>query len=248
MSDGKATVFDPLTRWTRDGHEPVPPSEFIPIAEDLGLISDIGKWTLCEACKVCQTWPEDVSVAVNLSAVQFRVGSITNVVKMALNDSGLGPARLEIEITETAILNDMEHAILVLEELSTLGVRISLDDFGTGYSSLSYLHKLPLDKLKIDKSFIDDLIETPRSRTLLKGITVLGQALGLKIVVEGVETKDQLDLLRERYEVDYVQGFHFSKALTKEHASDFLRLSNEAILADGNFLTFPSKMLLKFNW
>ena len=228
ISDGRAKVFEALTRWTRNGEDPVSPSEFIPIAEDLGLISDIGKWTLCEACKVCQTWPEEISVAVNLSAVQFRVGSITDVVKMALTDSGLDPSRLEIEITETAILNDMEHAILVLEELSTLGVRISLDDFGTGYSSLSYLHKLPLDKLKIDKSFIDDLIENPRSRTLLKGITVLGQALGLKIVVEGVETKDQFDLLKERYEVDFVQGFHFSKALSKTGAADFLRLGGRS--------------------
>ena len=227
VSDGKPKIFEALTRWSRNGTESIAPSEFIPIAEDLGLISDIGNWTLCEACKVCQTWPEDVSVAVNLSAVQFRVGSITKMVEKALHDSGLNPARLEIEITETAILNDMEHAILVLEEISALGVRISLDDFGTGYSSLSYLHKLPLDKLKIDKSFVDDLTENQRSRTLLKGITVLGKALELKVVVEGVETKEQFDLLRERYEVDFIQGFYFSKALTKENATGYLQASYE---------------------
>jgi len=121
----------------------------------------------------------------------------------------------------------MEHAILVLEELSVLGVRISLDDFGTGYSSLSYLHKLPLDKLKIDKSFVDDLTENQRSRTLLKGITVLGKALELKVVVEGVETKEQFDLLKEHYDVDFVQGFYFSKALAKENAADYIAISND---------------------
>lgn len=222
MSNGTTRVFEALTRWTRDGTDPVSPVEFIPIAEDLGLISDIGQWTLHQACRVCQTWPEDVSVAVNLSAVQFRVGSITNIVSDALQQSGLNPARLEIEITETAILNDMDHAILVLEELSDLGVKISLDDFGTGYSSLSYLHKLPLDKLKIDKSFIDDLTTNKRSRTLLKGITVLGKALELKIVVEGVETKEQFNLLKELYDVDFVQGFYFSKALSQNDATLFL--------------------------
>jgi len=206
IGDGKPKIFEALTRWTRNGTDPISPAEFIPIAEDLGLISEIGNWTLREACMICKTWPEDVSVAVNLSAVQFRVGSIVTMVKEALGNSGLAPSRLEIEITETAILNDMEHAVLVLEELSSLGVRISLDDFGTGYSSLSYLHKLPLDKLKIDKSFVDDLIENQRSRTLLKGITVLGKALELKIVVEGVESKEQFELLREQYEVDFVQG------------------------------------------
>ena len=227
MEDGKPKIFEALTRWTRNGTDQISPAEFIPIAEDLGLISDIGHWTLRQACKICQTWPSDVSVAVNLSAVQFRAGSIVTMVQEALNESGLAPSRLEIEITETAILNDMEHAILVLEELSILGVRISLDDFGTGYSSLSYLHKLPLDKLKIDKSFVDDLTENQRSRTLLKGITVLGKALELKVVVEGVETKEQFNLLKEHYEVDFVQGFYFSKALTMESAADYINIRND---------------------
>jgi diguanylate cyclase (GGDEF)-like protein len=220
-------VFEALTRWKRNGKDNISPAEFIPIAEDLGLISEIGNWTLFEACRICKTWPKHISVAVNLSAVQFRVGSISDIVKGALSESGLEPERLEIEITETAVLNDMEHAILVLEELSSIGVRISLDDFGTGYSSLSYLHKLPLDKLKIDKSFVDDLIENNRSRTLLKGITVLGKALELKIVVEGVESSDQFELLKNRYEVDFVQGFYFSKALNKNDAIQYIQNSNK---------------------
>lgn len=225
---GKTRVFESLTRWTRNG-QPVSPARFIPIAEDLGLITEIGSWTLLEACRNCVTWPEDVSVAVNVSAVQFQVGSIIAAVKKALDESGLEPSRLEIEITETAVLNDLSHATAVLEELSKLGVRISLDDFGTGYSSLSYLHKLPLNKVKIDKSFVDDIETNKRSRTLLKGITALGRALGLKIVVEGIETQDQCNLLAELYEVDFMQGYYFAKAVPAEEAGRFLNRPDHEI-------------------
>ncbi len=221
IDDGKPIVFEALTRWIWNG-ENISPAEFIPIAEDLGLIREIGEWTLKEACRQCTRWPGDTSVAVNLSAVQFQVGSVTDAVKSALKETGLDPSRLEIEITETAVLNDMTHAIIVLEQLSDLGVRISLDDFGTGYSSLSYLHKLPLDKLKIDKSFIDDITTSPRSRTLLKGITALGKALELKVVVEGIETEEQLEMLRNDYEVDLVQGWYFSKALPGDEAKAYV--------------------------
>ena len=217
IKDGNPQVFEALTRWIWEGKN-VSPDEFIPLAEDLGLIREIGEWTLKEACRQCTTWPAETSVAVNLSAVQFQVGSVITAVKEALDETGLDPSRLEVEITETAVLNDMSHAIVVLEKLSNLGVRISLDDFGTGYSSLSYLHKLPLDKLKIDKAFIDDIATSARSRTLLKGITVLGKALELKVVVEGIETEEQLNLLRKDYEVDLVQGWFFSKALPQEEA------------------------------
>lgn len=226
LEDGRPRVFEALTRWVRNG-ENVSPAEFIPIAEDLGLIREIGEWTLIEACRQCQTWPEETSVAVNMSAVQFQVGSVTQAVRHALDATGLDPSRLEVEITETAVLNDMSHAIVVLEKLSDLGVRISLDDFGTGYSSLSYLHKLPLDKLKIDKSFIDDIANSQRSRTLLKGISALGKALELKVVVEGVETQDQLTLLRQEYDIDYVQGYFFSKALPEEEARKYVLAHKE---------------------
>ena len=138
-----------------------------------------------------------------------------------MQETKLEPHRLEIEITETAVLNDMAHAILVLEELSEMGVHISLDDFGTGYSSLSYLHKLPLDKIKIDKSFVDDLVSSERSKTLLSGITAMGRALDLKLVVEGIESQQQFDLLRDHYNVDYMQGYFFSKALPADAAREF---------------------------
>ncbi|MEM7214258.1 MAG: EAL domain-containing protein [Pseudomonadota bacterium] len=213
MKTHKPAVFEALTRWTRNGNENVSPAKFIPIAEDLGLIREIGEWTLKEACRQCASWHPDTSVAVNVSAVQFQVGSITDAVEEALAETGLDADRLEIEITETAVLNDMAHAIHVLEKLSDIGVRISLDDFGTGYSSLSYLHKLPLDKLKIDKSFVDDLIESERSQTLLKGITAMGKALDLKVVVEGIEDQLQFEMLSQHYEIDFVQGYFFSKAL-----------------------------------
>ncbi len=221
MEDGQPKLFEALTRWIRNG-ENISPAEFIPIAEDLGLIREIGEWTLIEACRQCQTWPAGTSVAVNLSAVQFQVGSVIQAVQEALEISGLAPERLEVEITETAVLNDMSHAILVLEKLSEMGVKISLDDFGTGYSSLSYLHKLPLDKMKIDKSFIDDIAESQRSRTLLKGITALGKALKMKVVIEGIETEEQFKLLQSKYEVDFVQGWYFSKALPSDQARDYV--------------------------
>ncbi len=221
METQKPSVFETLTRWKRNGTENISPAQFIPLAEDLGLIRAIGEWTLKEACRQCTTWHPDTSVAVNVSAVQFQVGSITEAVHQALQETGLAPHRLEIEITETAVLNDMAHAILVLEELSEMGVRISLDDFGTGYSSLSYLHKLPLDKIKIDKSFVDDLVSSERSKTLLKGITAMGKALDLKLVVEGIESQQQFDLLRDHYHVDFMQGYFFSKALPADAAREF---------------------------
>jgi len=221
MATQKPAVFETLTRWKRNGTENISPAQFIPLAEDLGLIREIGEWTLKEACRQCTTWHPDTSVAVNVSAVQFQVGSITEAVYEALQETRLEPHRLEIEITETAVLNDMAHAILVLEELSEMGVRISLDDFGTGYSSLSYLHKLPLDKIKIDKSFVDDLVSSERSKTLLSGITAMGRALDLKLVVEGIESQQQFDLLRDHYNVDYMQGYFFSKALPAQAAKDF---------------------------
>ncbi|MEM9277610.1 MAG: EAL domain-containing protein, partial [Pseudomonadota bacterium] len=167
-----------------------------------------------------------------VSAVQFQVGSITEVVTEALAETGLDPHRLEIEITETAVLNDMTHAIVVLEQISELGVRISLDDFGTGYSSLSYLHKLPLDKVKIDKSFIDDLINSKRSQTLLSGITAMGKALDLKIVVEGIECQEQFDLLKDQYDVDFMQGYFFSKALPASAAKEFSDSFHTALQAE----------------
>ena len=213
LKTGKTRVFEALTRWRRNGGEMVSPAEFIPIAEDLGLIREIGEWTLLEACRQCRNWPEDVSVAVNLSVVQFQVSSVIDSIRNALETSGLEPHRLEVEITESAVLNDITHAAELLDELHTMGVSVSLDDFGTGYSSLSYLHKLPLDKLKIDKTFVDDLEHSERSRTLLSGITALGKALKLKVVVEGVESEQQLQLLEKNYDVDFIQGYYFSKPL-----------------------------------
>lgn len=235
INSGKTQVFEALTRWRRNKEEFVSPAEFIPIAEDLGLIREIGEWTLIEACRQCKTWPKGVNVAVNLSAVQFQVSSVTDAVSYALQETGLAPERLEIEVTETAVLNDMTHAIMVLESLSDMGVSISLDDFGTGYSSLSYLHKLPLNKLKIDKAFVDDFVHSERSRTLLKGITALGRALDLKVVVEGVETQEQFDLLKTEYDIDLVQGFYFSKALPPSKAREYAeqnRMQNATKLAE----------------
>ncbi len=222
LADGSIKTCEALIRWMHPEKGIITPTEFIPLSEELGLIEKIGEWTLNEACRQCATWPGDISVAVNISTVQFRIGNIVQLVRNALQGSGLDPSRLEVEITETAVLGDMDNASQVLREICDLGVRISLDDFGTGYSSLSYLHKLPLDKVKIDKTFVDDLSNNMRSRTLLAGITSLGNALGLRIVVEGIESKEQFDLLSTGYHVDEVQGFYYSRPLVGDALKEFL--------------------------
>jgi EAL domain-containing protein (putative c-di-GMP-specific phosphodiesterase class I) len=191
----------------------VPPSEFIPVAEEMGLIVEIGNWVLQQACRDCSRWPRDVRVAVNISANQFRRGNLVNSVREALASSGLPSNRLEIEITESVLFQDTRATRQALRQLRDLGVRISLDDFGTGYSSLSYLHSLPLNKVKIDRSFLEGLAAGDRSLVLLRGIARLSAQLGLSVAVEGIETAEQLALVSAEDTVEEVQGFLFSPAI-----------------------------------
>ncbi|WP_312798272.1 putative bifunctional diguanylate cyclase/phosphodiesterase [Tianweitania sp.] len=202
-----------LCRWDHPELGPISPSVFIALAEEIGIISDVSIFVLNMACRECLTWPEQIGVSVNLSAKDFRDGNIVEHVRLALEQSGLEPGRLEIEVTETALLADKSQSRHYLEDLKALGVRIALDDFGTGYSSLSYLHTLPLDKIKIDRSFIMDLARNERSLTLLKGIVGLSRSLGLQVTVEGVETFEQLRILSDTVEPDLLQGFLFGAAL-----------------------------------
>ncbi|MDN5926240.1 MAG: EAL domain-containing protein [Hyphomicrobiales bacterium] len=214
MDTMRIASCEALCRWDHPQLGPISPSVFIPLAEEMGIVSEISSFMLAAACAECARWPRQIPVSINLSARDFRNSEIVEKVRNALSDSGLEPHRLEIEVTETALLDDKASTQLYLKELKALGVRIALDDFGTGYSSLSYLHTLPLDKIKIDRSFLIDVARNERSLELLKGIVKLSRQLGLLVTVEGVETFEQLKILALKVRPDMVQGFLFGSALT----------------------------------
>ena len=203
--------FELLLRWQHPEKGMISPAEFIPIAEDIGLIVSLGEWVLREACNEAAKWPDEVKVAVNLSSVQFRSRNLVQAVISALAHSGLSPRRLELEITESVFLAETEANLAILHQLRELGVRISMDDFGTGYSSLSYLRSFPFDKIKIDRSFVKDLAERPDCVAIVRAISGLGRSLNITTTAEGVETVDQLDWLRNEG-CNEVQGFLFSAA------------------------------------
>jgi predicted signal transduction protein with EAL and GGDEF domain len=184
----KVLGFEALIRWNHPVRGTISPAEFIPIAEDTGLIVSIGKWVLRNACMAATAWPGHIGVAVNLSAVQFRGGHLLDAVEAALAESGLAPSRLELEITESVLLQKSDDRLAMLHRLRALGVRIALDDFGTGYSSLSYLRSIPFDKIKIDRSFIGDLATNRESRVIVRTIINLAIGLGMTVTAEGVET------------------------------------------------------------
>jgi len=211
-----------LLRWPHPERGMISPAEFIPVAEEMGLIVEIGNYVLRKACLEAMAWPNDVSVAVNLSAIQFRRGNVVRAVWQALTSSGLAASRLQVEITESVLIHDTEATCTTLARLRDLGVIISLDDFGTGYSSLSYLHSFPFNKLKIDRSFVLGIETSERSRTLLRGVARLSAELGLKVVVEGVETDDQLRLIRNDGHINEAQGFLFCKPIPARQIRDLL--------------------------
>jgi EAL domain-containing protein (putative c-di-GMP-specific phosphodiesterase class I) len=196
-----------LLRWPHPERGMVSPAEFIPVAEEMGLIVDIGNQVLFKACLECQRWPAETAVAVNLSPIQFDRSNIPELVRDALATTKLAPHRLQLEITESALLQDTKRTRAALEQLAEMGVKISLDDFGTAYSSLSYLHNFPLHKVKIDQLFLRGIGNDERKVTLLRGITRLSAQLGLRVVVEGVETQEQLELLMAEDSIDEVQGY-----------------------------------------
>jgi len=187
----------------------VAPDVFIPIAEETGQIVEIGRWVLRTACVEATKWPGDISVAVNLSSRQFSAGDVSALVATALQDSGLSPARLELEITETVLLRDSNANMAVLRGLRELGVRIALDDFGTGFSSLAYLQRFPFSKIKIDRAFISGLPANEESQAIVRSVIGLGQALGIRVTAEGVETEAQYDWVRNG--CDEAQGYYLSR-------------------------------------
>jgi len=207
LKSRRITGCEALLRWPHRERGMVSPAEFIPVAEEMGLIVELGKQVLYKACLECRRWPGDTAVAVNLSSIQFDRSNVPALVRETLAATNLAPHRLELEITESTLLQDTKRIRADLHQLNQLGVRVSLDDFGTAYSSLSYLHSFPLHKVKIDQSFLRGLGEDERRITLLRGMTRLSAQLGLRVVVEGVETQEQLELLAAEDSVDEVQGY-----------------------------------------
>ena len=211
LATGRITGFEALVRWPDPERGMISPADFIPVAEDTGLINQLGGLILKRACSDAAQWPDDVRVAVNLSPLQFRVGNLLSVVMDALKQSGLPPRRLELEITETLLLDKSDEVLATLHALRALGVRISMDDFGTGYSSLSYLRSFPFDKIKIDQTFVRGLGENREGQAIVRAIVSLGVSLGVTITAEGVETESELSCLRAEG-CHEGQGFLFSHA------------------------------------
>ena len=218
---GQATGFEALLRWNHPIRGLISPAEFIPIAENSGLIKAIGDWALEEACLTASAWPGHLTIAVNLSAPQFDNARIVETVQDALKRSGLAPHRLELEITESLLIDRPDDVIAILERLRAIGVCIAMDDFGTGYSSLSYLLKFPYDKIKIDKSFIAAIETDKAACDVLRTIGALAKTLNMRVTAEGVETVEQADFLRA-IACDQLQGFYFARPLRDDQLPAFL--------------------------
>jgi diguanylate cyclase (GGDEF)-like protein/PAS domain S-box-containing protein len=217
--DGEITGFEALVRWRHPARGLVAPGLFIPAAEESGLILTIGEWVLREACREAASWPKPLNVAVNLSAIQFRHGDLPGLVHSVLLETGLAPGRLELEITESVLVDDLARTVTILRRLKLLGVHIAMDDFGTGYSSLSNLQAFPFDRIKIDRSFISSLPANRQSATIVRAVIGLGRGLGLPVIAEGVETDEQLAFLAVEDCVE-VQGYLVGKPLPIDAYAD----------------------------
>jgi diguanylate cyclase (GGDEF)-like protein len=212
--------FEALLRWRHPVQGMVPPSVFIPIAEDSGLMTAIGDWVLKAACEEASSWPNDISVAVNLSPKQFGDTTLADKIAMILDTTGCAPQRLEVEITESVLLKDDNANLLTLRRLRELGIRIALDDFGTGYSSLGYLQRFPFSKIKIDRSFIDGLPDNDESQAIVRSVIGLGKALGMRVTAEGVETEAQLEWIRGG--CDEAQGYLLSRPVSPDRIAGLI--------------------------
>jgi diguanylate cyclase (GGDEF)-like protein len=221
LHDNSVIGFEALARWNHRTRGYVPPSDFIPVAEDTGMMPWLGEWALIEACGKIAQLPDHLKLAVNLSPVQFLAPDLVDVVQRALNTSGLAPKRLELEITERLLLQNNEHTISMLRQLRELGISIALDDFGTGYSALGYLRKFPLDKIKIDRSFITDMATRSDQVAIIQAVLSIARALGMTVTAEGVETVIQKDFLKA-LGCDSAQGFLFGKPAPFERAVELV--------------------------
>jgi diguanylate cyclase (GGDEF)-like protein/PAS domain S-box-containing protein len=204
--DGTITGFEALARWHHPRFGMVAPSTFIPLAEETGTIVPLGEWILRSACREAASWPRPLRIAINLSPVQFQRGDLAKLIHEILLETGLAPARLELEITEGVLISDFAGVVATLRRLKNLGVRIAMDDFGTGYSSLSYLQSFPFDKIKIDQAFVANLSHSQQAVTIIRAVIALGRGLNLPVVAEGVETEEQLKFLASEH-CNEIQGY-----------------------------------------
>jgi diguanylate cyclase (GGDEF)-like protein len=211
----RISMCEALCRWNHPELGPISPAVFITLAEETGMITGLTQHVLEQACQDCTTWNNNVGVSVNLSAMDFRNTNLQELIRLTLEKTNLAATRLELEITESAILEDQTGASFILSNLRRMGITTALDDFGTGYSSLSYLHNLPLNKVKIDRSFVKDIMTDKRSLKLVSGVTHLADELGLNVTIEGIETLEQFEQLREHAYIDLAQGFLFGSALSQ---------------------------------
>ena len=221
LQSKKVTAFEALMRWKHPKRGMVSPSDFIPVAEDMGLIVQLGEWALRQACAEATEWPDKICVSVNLSPAQFAKGNLVSVVMSALASSGLPPSRLELEITKSVLLDKSERNIAILNQLRALGVRISMDDFGTGYSSIAYLRSFPFDKIKIDQSFVRDVLVDEGSLAIVRAIAGLGVSFGMITTAEGVETEEQMRCLNLEGCIE-VQGYLYSEPVPASKIVDLL--------------------------
>jgi predicted signal transduction protein with EAL and GGDEF domain len=248
IGSGHIVAVEALLRWNHPSLGMLPPQEFIPLADEAGIIVPIGDWVMNEACRQVRAWHvaglDHLRVAVNLAAQQFRAADLAEKVRMTLHDSGLESRFLEFELTETAVMQDVEKSASILQQLSDLGVRISLDDFGTGYSSLSYLQRFPLNKVKIDRTFVREIERSEGNAAIVRAIVSLAHSLHLSVIAEGVETVEQLEFLR-KIGCDQYQGFYRSAAVPAAAIETMVRseLSATAIRkVDWSLATFVGKL------
>jgi len=229
LGNGRVVGMEVLLRWEHPVHGSIPPSRFIGLAEEMGLIIPIGAWVIRTACLQTKRWQmdgfSDLRVAVNLSPRQFTQKGLAQSIADVLKSTGLEPKYLELELTESMIMNDVDNAVLILQTLKQLGVKIAVDDFGTGYSSLSYLRRFPIDVLKIDQSFVNDLTNDADAAAIVVAVISLAHSLRLQVIAEGVETVEQLWFLRA-YGCDQMQGYYFSRPVLAETFELMLRQGN----------------------
>lgn len=228
LADGSISGLEALLRWNHPELGLVSPADFIPMLEETGLIIPVGEWVIRKVCETLKSWEDNhlavVPIAINLSARQLQVKGLAKIVKQILEEYGINPALLELELTESVLMIEPESAVEILREIKSYGIGLSVDDFGTGYSSLAYLKRFPIDTLKIDRMFIKDITSNHEDAAITRAVIVLAHELDLNVIAEGVETVDQLEMLVE-HGCDHIQGYLFSKPVTRDACAAMIKSS-----------------------